>query len=138
MKNITVLLLVAMSMPGFAQSPADSLSNSLHPAGKMIARNFDESRPTYLRSGSLVCQRWQLMRGTVEDLMKAPDSEQDEILHRYDCAVSDARIKVDVMRPAAHSLDEMAEATYGYIGIRWTRSDGTFDHGFVGSKAVEN
>jgi len=138
MKKIVLLLLIATSTPAFSQSAADSLSDSLHPAGKVITRNFDETRPTYLRSGSLVCQRWQTMRGTAEDLAKADDSEQDAILRRYDCAVAPARMRIDVMRPIAHSLDELAEVTYGYIGIRWKRSDGTFDHGFVGPKAVEN
>lgn len=138
MKKTALLLLIAMSAPAFPQSAADSLSDSLHPAGRAIARSFDETRPTYLRSGALVCQRWQLMRGTVEDLAKAGESSQDEILRRYDCAIAPARMKVDVMRPVAHSLDELAEVTYGYIGIRWKRSDGTFDHGFVGPKAIEN
>lgn len=78
------------------------------------------------------------MRGAAEDLAKTDPSEREPVLQRYKCAIANSKITVDVMRPEAHSLTEMAEATYGYVGVRWVRSDGSFDFGFVGPHALEN
>lgn len=78
------------------------------------------------------------MRGAAEDLAKTDPTEREPVLRRYKCAIANSKITVDVMRPEAHSLTEMAEATYGYVGVRWIRSDGSFDFGFVGPHALEN
>ena len=138
MKNLIPVTLTFVALHAMAQTAADSLSDSLHAPGRSIQRNFDVSRPIYLRAGSLVCQQWQLMPAAASDAAKADDSEVHEVLLRYKCAIASKRIGVVLMRPEAHSLDEMAEATYGYARVRWARSDGSFDYGFVGPLAIEN
>jgi hypothetical protein len=138
MKLLIAAALGLAAASTFAQTAGDSLSGALHPPGKTIARNFDPSRPTYLRIGALVCQSWQLMRGAAEDAAKVSGAERQSVLERYKCTQAPTRMEVGVLIPERHSLTEAAEATYGYVGIRWRRSDGTFDFGFVGPTALEN
>lgn len=138
MKPLIAAALLLVAVSALAQTAGDSLSGALHPPGKTIGRNFDPSRPTFLRVGALVCQSWQLMRGAAEDAAKVSGEERQAVLERYKCAQASTRMGVDVLIPERHSLTEAAEATYGYAGIRWRRSDGTFDFGFVGPKALEN
>lgn len=132
----TAALAIAASS-AFADASSDALSSALHPPSPVESSRPNEALPVYLKNGSLICQKWQMLQSTAEEAARAPDSEQERIVRNRNCAVVPADTRVSIVKTDPKSWDGLAEKTYGYAKVRWHSQFGD-DSGYVGIGALRN
>ncbi|WP_250538163.1 MULTISPECIES: hypothetical protein [unclassified Caballeronia] len=140
MRKIKIAAIAALAVVptlALADQSSDALSSALHPPSPVSSSRPNESLPIYLKTGSLICQKWQQLRGTAEEAARAPDSEQERIVRNRNCAVVPADTRVAIIKTDPKSWDGAAEKTYGFAKVSWHSQFGD-DSGYVGVGALRN